>query len=304
MSDTLKSSHSKQGNGPWPLITLIVLVLAGIAVAWTYFSLAGRQPPLPGQSFWTGRKGPEWSGAIRFEKTGFSEMNVQLVLGSTLHFSNPTSQPLDLDIVSWQGQPAATLKIPAGTTADWKPTTDGIYEYYDAKTTQFGTAHVPGSGNAKVQQVVAAKGSPHFPAPAYGVVAVTDAAGGGVMPSSNPEMTVPGGTMTYVPFVLVVKAGQVIHLTDNDGMDHSFYPGNYPVMFDDRGQVRFYHDSFRGFTMHKNGGKAQMVFYRPGLHHILCTIHSYPWHHTYRSHHFYGGFPYVMDAVVLVEPAS
>ncbi|AOV15896.1 hypothetical protein BJI67_01350 [Acidihalobacter aeolianus] len=301
MIDNVKTQKTRD---PWPMITLLVVIVAAIAIAWTYYTLSSRVPPLPKQPFWTGGKDMQWNGDIRFEKTGFSEMNVQLVLGSTLHFSNPTSQPLDLAIVTWQGEKAATLKIPAGGSADWKPTQDGIYEYYDAQATQFGTFHVPGSGSAQVQQVVAAKGAPNFPAPAYGVVAVTDATGGGVPLSAKPDMTVPGGTMTYVPFVLVVKAGQTIHLTDNDGMDHSFYPGDYPVMFDDHGQIRFYHDAFRGITMHKNGGKAEITFYRPGLHHILCTIHSYPWRHTYRSHHFYGGFPYVMDAIILVEPAA
>ncbi|MEJ2630851.1 MAG: hypothetical protein P8015_06430 [Acidihalobacter sp.] len=265
-------------------------------------------------------------GQVTFEKTGFSIMNVQLVLGSSLHFSNPGNSTLDVRIVTWRGKPVKDLSVPAHGHASWTPVHYGVYDYFDAKTTDFGSATIQGSDGEKVYQPVARKHSKAFPAPAYGVVAVTNAAGGGIPLSSSygptevpgattltgkhhrsfmkhaPWMEVPGGTMTFKPWVLVVKAGQPVQLYDEDGMDHAFFPGDYPVMYQNHDHIRSYDYRFQGFVLKKNGGHRPITFYLPGVHHILCVIHSYAWKHTYKSHHFYGGYPYVMDAVVVVEP--
>ena len=108
--------------------------------------------------------------------------------------------------------------------------------------------------------------------------------------------------MTFKPWVLTVKAGQAVHVYDEDAMDHAFFPGDYPVMYDDHGRIKMYHYGFSGFVLRMNGGHHTITFHRPGLYHILCTLHSYPWEHTYKSRRFYGGYPYVMDAVIVVEP--
>lgn len=267
-------------------------------------------------------------GRVTFEGSGFSVMNVQLVLGSSLHFSNPGDSALDVRIVTWRGKLVENLPVPAHGHASWTPTHYGVYDYFDAKSTDLGSATIQGSDGEKVYQPVARKHSKTFPAPAYGVVAVTNADGGGIPLSSSygpmevpgtstltgkhhrpfmnhaPWMEVPGGTMTFKPWVLVVKAGQPIQIYDEDGMDHGFFPGDYPVMYQNHDHIRSYNYRFQGFVLKKNGGHRPMTFYLPGIHHILCVIHSYAWKHTYKSRHVYGGYPYVMDAVVVVEPAS
>ncbi len=324
----MSTTPGSRKNQFWPLLSLLILIIAGLVVGWVYMDLSGRVSPHPQQSFWTGKKGSEWTGIIRFEKTGFSQMNVQLILGSTLKFSNPSQKALDLKIVTWRGKVASELHIPAGGKAQWIPKTYGVYDFYDATTTTFGSFTIPGSDGERAYQVVARKSSPYYPAPAYGVVAVTNANGGGIPLSSHygphevpgvstltgkhfrpfmnqpPWIEVPGGTMTFKPWVVVIRADTPLQLYNYDGMDHSFFPGVYPVMLDDHGRINFYHVSFQGIVLHKNGGRGQIMFHRPGMYHILCTIHSYPWGFTYKSHHFFGGFPYIMDVIVIVEPAK
>lgn len=310
-----------------PMLMVLILVFVGVA-GWLFFSSYEQTGKPVDQSFWTGKKSNIWTGSVVYEKGGFSQMNVQLVNGTPLTFVNSKDKSLNLDIVDWRGKLAAHFHIPPHEKKQWMPKANGVYEYYDAKTTSFGSVTIPGSDGEKVYQVVSKSHSPAFPAPDYGVIAVTDAQGGGIPLSSSygshevpgessltgkhyrkwmkntPWMEVPGGTMTFKPWVIVVKAGTPIQLYDEDGMNHAFYPGVFPVMYDNHGQIEFYHDSFKGILLKKNGGHAQIVLDRPGLYHILCTIHSYAWHHTYRSHHFYGGYPYIMDAVVIVEPTS
>lgn len=267
------------------------------------------------------------NGQVSFEGTGFNVMNVQLVRGSSLHFSNPGNAALDLRIVTWRGKLVKDLSIPAHGHAAWTPAHNGVYDYFDAKSTNFGSVPIDGADGEKVYQPVGHKqSSKAFSAPAYGVVAVTNAAGGGIPLSSRygsmevpgtstltgkhhrafmnhaPWMEVPGGTMTFKPWVLTVKAGQAIQVYNEDGMKHGFFPGAYPVMYEDHGNIKSYRSDFQGFMLHKNGGHRSITFKRPGIYHILCPIHSYAWEHTYKSHHFYGGYPYVMDAVVIVEP--
>ncbi|APZ41936.1 cupredoxin domain-containing protein [Acidihalobacter ferrooxydans] len=272
------------------------------------------------------------AGTIRFDRTGFNHMNTQLVRGSTLHFSNPSARPLHLAIVTWRGRKVDTLTLAAhGGTAAWKPVKNGVYVFYDTRNTSYGDVPLAGEDGEKVYQPVARKHSPDFPAPVYGIVAVTAADGGGIPLSRSygpmevpgkssltgkhehpfmhntkdmPWIEVPGGTMTFKPWVLVVRAGTPIHVFDYDMMDHAFFPGHYPVMYLDHGKVSYYHHTFSGFILQSNGGHHVITFDKPGLYHILCIIHSYAWKHTYKSHRFYGGFPYVMDAVVVVEPAK
>lgn len=267
-------------------------------------------------------------GRVAFEGTGFNVMNVQLVLGSTLHFSNPGERKLVLRIVTWRGKTVKELSIPARGQADWKPTHYGVYDYFDAGTTRFGSITIRGSNGEKVYQPVSRKISKTFPAPAYGVVAVTNAAGAGIPLSRDygptevprggtltgkhyhafmrhtPWLEVTGATMTFKPWVLVVKVGQPIQLYNEDSMMHAFFPGTYPVMYKDRNDIRYYRYWYRGFLLPKSGGHRSVTFRLPGIHHVYCVFHSYPWKHTYKSRRRYGGYPYVMDAVIFVEPAS
>ncbi len=267
------------------------------------------------------------NGQVTFEGTGFNVMNVQLVRGSSLQFANSGNATLDLRIVTWRGKRVKDLSIPAHGHAAWTPTRNGVYDYFDAKSTDFGSVPIDGADGEKVYQPVGHKtSSKAFSAPAYGVVAVTNANGGGIPLSSSygamevpdtstltgkhhrafmnhaPWMEVPGGTMTFKPWVLTVKAGQAVQVYNEDGMKHGFFPGTYPVMYDDHGRIKSYRSDFQGFMLHKNGGHRSITFDRPGIYHILCPLHSYAWEHTYKSHHFYGGYPYVMDAVVVVVP--
>lgn len=268
------------------------------------------------------------TGRIVLEGAGFNVMNTQLVLGSTLHFSNPMKKRVDIRIVTWRGKAVKELSIPAHGHAIWKPKHYGVFDYLDAKTTGFGSVTIRGSDGEKVYQPVSKKTSKTFPAPAYGIIAVTNASGGGIPLSSDygvmevpngstltgkhhhafmkhtPWLEVTGGTMTFKPWVLVVKAGQPVQIYNEDSMTHAFFPGYYPVMYQDGDAIRDYRYSFTGFLLDKSGGHRSITFHLPGIHHVYCVVHSYPWKHTYKPHTRYGGYPYVMDAVIIVEPAS
>lgn len=296
-------------------VRAVALTLVGFASMWAVPAVMAA-PGIPSD------------GVVTFDGTGFGVMNVQLVLGSSLRFSNPSAKPLDLRIVTWRGKVVKRLKVPAHGQAQWTPKHYGVYDYLDARTTALGNVTIQGSDGEKVFQPVGHKAGMSFRAPAYGVVAVTNASGGGIPLSSSygnkevsgqttltgkhhrafmdqtPWMEVPGGTMTFKPWVLVVRAGQPIHVYNYDGMTHGFFPGEYPVMFQDHAKVSSYRYNFKGFVLQKNGGHRDVTFHKVGIHHVLCVIHSYQWKHTYKSYHFYGGYPYVMDAVVVVEPAS
>lgn len=265
-------------------------------------------------------------GVVTFDGTGFSVMNVQLVLGSTLYFSNPRSSTLDLRIVTWRGKLVKNLSLRPHARAAWMPARYGVYEYFDARTTEFDSVTIPGSMGEKVRQVVARKGSATFPAPAYGVVVVTNAAGGGIPLSTSygpmevpghstltgmhhhrfmndpPWLEVTGGTMTFKPWVLVVQAGQRVHVYNSDSMDHLFFPGFFPVMLVNHGHVSWYRHSFLDHDMPMSGGHFTIRLYQPGVYHVVCIFHTHAWKHTYKPYFFYGGYPYVMDAIVVVEP--
>lgn len=267
-------------------------------------------------------------GEIGLDGDGFNVMDVQLVLGSRMRFANPGSEPLDIRIVTWRGRPVANLPIQAHSRAQWKPARYGVYVFYDAGTTDFGSVKLKGAHGEKIDQPVARKDSRSFPAPAYGVVAVTNAAGGGIRTSGSqgpvraarsgkrtderqgtlfnrgPRLEVSGTTMTFEPWVLVVRADQAIRVYNEDSMIHSFYPGDYPVMYKDHDHIRLYRYPFDGFNLAMNGAERSIVFRHPGIHHIVCLIHAVAWKHTYRPYPEYGGYPYVMDAVIVVEPAK
>ncbi len=265
-------------------------------------------------------------GWILLDGDGFNVMNVQLVIGSRLVFANPGDEPLALRIVTWRGAVVKNLTVAAHAHAAWKPRRYGVYDYFDASTTAFGSARVMGAGDRKIFQPVARTGSKSFPAPAFGVVAVTNAAGGGIplsgsdgsaeAPGTNqraaapdgssasrePRLEVSGVTMTFEPWVLVVRAGQRVEVYNADSMVHGFYPGAYRVMYEDQGRIRFYRYRFDGFDLKMNGGHRSVTFHHPGIHPVVCLVHTVASRHTYSPLRSYGGFPYVMDAFIVVEP--
>jgi plastocyanin len=302
-------------------VAAVVIACAGTLL----LSRAAAAPArVPGQSALWGRS----HGEIRLDGDGFNVMNVQLVLRSRLRFANPGDDPLDIRIVTRRGRLVKNLLIPAHSHAAWMPVRYGVYVYFNAGTTGFGSVTLMGARQEKIDQPVARKDSSSFPAPAYGVVAVTNAAGGGIALSAShgamegagtgrrtgmphrafmnrgPWLEVSGATMTFVPWVLVVRAGQPIHVYNEDSMTHSFYPGKYPVMDEDRDRIRLYRYAFKGFNLAMNGGERSIVFRHAGIHPIVCLIHAAAWKHTYRPYPGYGGYPYVMDAVIVVEPAQ
>ena len=301
--------------------TLLALLFACAAMACTVETASAVPRALPQL-----KGSVQAKGVVTFDGTGFTVMDVQLVRGSTLYFSNPRNGTLDLRIVTWRGKPVKNLLVRPHARAAWTPLHYGVYDYFDANTTQFGSVTVPGSYGEKVRQVVARKGSPSFPAPAYGVAVVTNAAGGGIPLSSSygpmevpghtsltgmhhhrfmndpPWLEVTGGTMTFKPWVLVVPAGQRIHVYNSDAMNHVFFPSVFPVMEVNHGRVSWYRHSFLNYDVPMSGGHITIRFYSPGVYHIVCILHAHAWKHTYKPYRTYGGYPYVMDAIVVVEP--
>lgn len=300
--------------------------LAALLIAGVCMSFANQPAAASAQALAQSTNLARSHGQIRLDGDGFNVMNVQLVLGSHLRFANPGNEPLDIGIVTWRGKRVKTLVIPAHSHAAWKPACYGVYDYFDAQTTDFGSVTLRRARERRIQQPVARKNSSSFPVPAYGVIAVTNAAGGGIPLSSShgpteasgagrpahgrhrsfmghgPWIAVSGATMTFEPWVLVVEAGQLIHVYNEDSMTHSFYPGDYPVMYKDHDRIRLYRSSFDGFRLKMNGGERSIAFRHPGIHHIVCLIHTIAWKHAYRPYPGYGGYPYVMDAVIIVVP--
>ena len=262
------------------------------------------------------------SGVIRPAGAGFNIMNVQLVRGSQVRFANPGNTPLRIRILTWQGRAVQRLRIAPHAQAGWTPARYGVYLYLNADTTDFGSAHITGAHGERVLQPLARRQARTFPAPAYGIVAVTNASGGGIALSRShglregadngeriqpfmqrgPWIEVTRRTMTFMPWVLVVKAGERINVYNEDAMAHSFFPGVYPVLYENRRQIRFYRRTFGGFDLMKNSEHGAIVLHRPGIYHVICFIHSLPWKQTYKPLRRYGGYPYVMDAVIVVEP--
>lgn len=243
---------------------------------------------------------PDKDGLV-FRGQGFQPMVLKLVSGQSLPIVNHGKEPLSL--VSAPGSPESVNEhIKPGGKKHLKWTKPGIYLLYDDRTTGF---------DAKVGQVVAKKGSPYFPLPAYAAVVITDQHGGGIPLSSQPEVHIPDSYMTFEPWVLVVKAGAAIQFVNNDMDMHIAMPSAEPMLMPDRKAGREGNklwleqmEAFAPVNLPGNGGKGIVTLGTPGVYHYYCPIHAAynATAGTYAPLKSFGGYPFIMDGLLVVEP--
>jgi plastocyanin len=305
---TVRSPAGRGQNGPgamkaWCLAALFCApILAGAATTGAPRADGGRRV------------------VIRYAGTGFVPMAAEVTVGTRLSVVNPGDHVLDLSLVTPHGRPRGRFRVPPHGAVTLRLKRPGVEILYDADTTAFGGLRV---GGAAVRQPRARPGSADFPIPAYAVIAVTDTDGGGVPVSARRTVAVPGTTMTFRPWVLVVRSGAVIRFINHDDMLHAVRPGAYRILYDDHGRLTNRRPRFQGFYLYPDGGEGRLAPRRPGLYGYYCFLHATPVAHSYipcgsygkggywvirlgavPAHRcrVYGGFPYVMDGWILVEP--
>lgn len=257
---------------------------------------------------------------IRYTGTAFVPRAADITAGVRVRVVNASRRILVLERVTPLGRLLGHLRIPARGAATLRPERLGVEVLYDEGTTAFGGLPIHG---VVVHQPRARAGSPDFPIAACAVIAVTDGGGGGVAVSRLHTVTVSAASMTFRPWVMVVHSGTTIGFVNRDDMLHGVTPGAYPVLYDDRGHTRSRRGRFQGFYLYPGGGEGAVTPRVPGLYPYYCPIHATPVAHAYipcggysrmgawvmgpggkpgHACRGYGGFPYVMDGWILVEP--
>jgi len=224
--------------------------------------------------------------------------------GSHVDFLNRGSLPLDLAAAPDSPTAVQTHLAPGaqGSVAFEKP---GTYLLYDKGTTRF---------DDKVGQVVARKTVDAFPRPAYAVVVATDRNGYGLEPGDG-QIVIPETTMTFQPWSIVVKAGQPVRFRNDDGDPHVAMPSPEPMLMpmnagnsdDSDSGARPWLQAMNAFApvnLPANGGTGEVRLSQPGVHHYYCPVHAaYDSEaDTFAPLRSYGGFPFVMDGIIVVLP--
>ncbi|MDA8095859.1 MAG: plastocyanin/azurin family copper-binding protein [Betaproteobacteria bacterium] len=179
-------------------------------------------------------------------------------------------------------------------------TKSGLYLFYDGATTRF---------DEKVGQVVAKRDAHQFPLPAYAVVLVTTENGRGLATTAA-HIHIPDSYMTFEPWAIVVNVGEEITFTNNDMDLHVVMPSPEPMIMPEAGaQARSAlwlanMQSFSPITLKGRGGKGVLTLSEPGLHHYYCPIHAAydSTAYTYAPLKTFGGYPFIMDGVIVVLP--
>lgn len=246
-----------------------------------------------------GRPDPE---GLVFRGQGFQPMILKLVAGETLPVTNQGSQALGLASAPGAPEPIkADIKPGEKKNLTWSR--PGIYLLYDNQTTRF---------DSKVGQVVARKESPYFPLPAYAAVVVTDEHGGGIPFSEKALINIPDSYMTFEPWALVVKAGTPIQFVNEDMDFHIAMPSAEPMLMPNpeagrQGGHQLWMEqmeSFAPINLPGNGGTEIVTLGSPGVYHYYCPVHAAynATAGTYAPLKSFGGYPFIMDGLLVVEP--
>lgn len=239
---------------------------------------------------------------ITFHGQGFEPMMSHIVAGGGVEIRCAAGNALQLT-----SAPGAPEKIhhTVGPTAQAslrfaKP---GLYLLYDSTTTRF---------DEKVGQVVARRKAKSFPLPAYMVILVTTANGRGIA-NTKPQIAIPDSFMTFEPWAIVVNAGQPITFTNHDNDLHIAMPSPEPMLMPNPngggGQLGTamwleHMQSFAPITLPGHGGKGVLTLGQPGLHHYYCPVHAAydATAYTFAPLKSFGGYPFIMDGVIVVLP--
>jgi len=233
-----------------------------------------------------------------FHGHGFDPMISHVITGESIGLASAAGSALKL--VSAPDAPEKVSKsLAPGAKVSLSFNKPGLYLLYDETTTRF---------DAKVGQVVARKSAKQFPLPAYTVVLVTDRYGDGLKPTDG-RISIPDSYMTFEPWVTVVHAGDPINFTNNDMDMHVVMPSPEPMLMPkSSGSEALWQErmnSFAPLTLPGGGGTGVLTLAQPGLHHYYCPVHAAysSTAYTFYPLKSYGGYPYIMDGVIVVLPS-
>lgn len=238
---------------------------------------------------------------IVFHGTGFAPMVSHFVAGESVTIASVSDS--DLQLVSTPDAPEKISDdVMAHGNLKLKFDKPGLYVLYDNATTYF---------DEKVKQVAARKSAKHFPLPAYMIILVTDENGRG-LETTGANIDIPDSYMTFEPWAVVVNAGDPITFVNNDMDLHIVMPSTEPMLMPRAGSSEKLSaslwqeqmNSFDPITLPGHGGKAVLTLAQPGLHHYLCPVHAAysPNDYTFAPLKSYGGYPFIMDGVIIVLP--
>ncbi len=234
---------------------------------------------------------------VVFRGAGFSPLVSRVVSGETIKITSTARTKLHLVSAPQAPQPV-TLTVAAGGRVSLRLTKPGVYLLYDDVTTRF---------DRRVGQVAARKGSRQYPLPAYAVMVVTNRAGGGIQPTGA-HVNIPDTSMTFQPWVTVVKAGTPVTFTNNDMDLHVVTASTEPMITPKSGRgegpLKERMSPFAPLTLPAHGGSATITLNRPGVYHYYCPVHAAydEAYHTFQPLKNFGSYPFVMDGVIVVLP--
>ncbi len=133
---------------------------------------------------------------------------------------------------------------------------------------------------------------------------------------TKPDIVIPDSTMTFTPWTVIVTAGTAIHFDNQDGNMHIAMPAPEPMLMPLTLQQPAQSQSSKGLWLEKmnafapinlpgHGGTGVLTLSQPGVHHYYCPIHAVydPAARTYAPLKSYGGYPFIMDGVIVVLPS-
>lgn len=238
---------------------------------------------------------------IVFHGTGFAPMVAHVIAGQDVTIASKSDG--DLKIATAPGSPEKIAgNVKAGAHGALKFAKPGLYLIYDDATTYF---------DDKVKQVAARKSSKNFPLPAYLIVLVTDEQGRGLK-ATDGKIDIPDSYMTFEPWVTVVNAGDPITFVNDDMDMHIVMPSPEPMLMPksnggEKLEADLWSEKMNAFdpvTLNGHGGKGVVTIAQPGLHHYFCPVHTAynPNAFTFAPLKSFGGYPFIMDGVIVVLP--
>ena len=271
--------------------------LRNAALAAAAVLLAGLNRPASAAAAPAVRPAAVHTAQLVFGGAGFDPLMAHLLVGDTLEIRSTAATKLHL--VNAPGEPERVNRtVAAGERTVLRLGKPGVYLLYDDTTTRF---------DPEVNQVAARRDARTFPTPAYAVVLVTDRNGGGLRTSAD-QVHIPDTSMTFRPWVTVVRAGTPVVFTNDDMDPHVVAAATAPMIMPGPGDVllRKRMPAFATLALAADGGSARLTLRQPGLYHYFCPVHAAysPAAHTFRPLKSFGGYPFVMDGVIVVLPRT
>jgi len=211
----------------------------------------------------------------------FAQPVIVVHAGDTVTWINDDS--VKHSVVSFPGLPVDFhLELDAGKSGTFKFDQPGVYRYYSDQQATY---------DEMMDDAKADDGTGVYPAPMRGAVVVLD--GNDSLPaSSSATIDIPGDTMNFTPWALVVKAGDTVTWTNHDD-DMMHMVSSVP----DHAAA-----TIPPITLPAATGTGTFTFTQAGVYYYYCPVHAsydadegilYPLES-------YGMFPYLMDGIVIV----